>query len=90
MTNDYAKPFSGPNYQNNVARARSVNMCCVICGRTVRTPLYWVEVVEGGARFASRGETDRPDSLGAFPVGSDCVKRVPPSAVYSDCDEVRS
>lgn len=85
---DTPKPFSGTRYHRNVDASPNPNQCCAICGKFVKNPLYWVEVIEGGARFADTSETERPDSLGAFPLGPECAKSVPPSAIHTDVRQV--
>lgn len=54
---------------------------CFICGRPVNPRTGWqVHLRNDGTLFPTRndlGHWQRPDSQGAFPLGSECAKRVP-------------
>lgn len=51
---------------------------CVLCRRPLTpTPrTLWIHVVDGGARFANKGETgiESAGDMGFFPVGPECGK----------------
>jgi hypothetical protein len=55
---------------------------CTVCGRIIRKARYWVHEIDGGGTLLHRDDEDAYQSdggdLGLQPVGSECVRRVPP------------
>jgi hypothetical protein len=83
------RPYSGPHYASNEAKCKDGETPCAHCGRGVRDP--WscaVQVVEGGARYATQdeveGRTTVPEAsdLGCWPVGDACATRLAKAGVY--------
>lgn len=59
-------------------RHRRADMECVRCGRSTPDPKWWAHVIDGGARYVTGGEQNKPieksGDMGWFPVGSECRK----------------
>lgn len=51
---------------------------CACCGRVLGSKFKWVEIVDGGASVGSpevEWDTNAPDYMGLFKVGSTCAKK---------------
>lgn len=71
------EPFQGTaGRPYNASRAASP---CVVCGRHVGSPRAYARVVrgEGGYRWAAPDEVvDGEEDMGAYPVGSECLRKL--------------
>lgn len=72
-------PFSGKGHSENQKRSFHLNLDpCVICGRPVRHPKYWLVVVDGGSAFGdTNSDPNDPGYMGGFPIGPDCLAQHP-------------
>jgi hypothetical protein len=57
---------------------------CVVCGREVKNPRHYLEVVDGGAYAAVPGSADVNDAgyVGGLPIGPDCLRQHPELKPY--------
>jgi hypothetical protein len=75
-------PFNPANGYTNkrVETVPNNQEACCVCGKKVMPyKAEWATVVDGGKRFAMRGEEidDRdPGYMGMFPVGPDCARKL--------------
>ena len=76
------KPFSSPGFRAHYTG--DAGECCAVCGRFVVRPARWVRVVDGGERFARRGEgqPDEGADLGVWVVGPDCAARLDDQTLF--------
>lgn len=59
---------------------------CVVCGRPIKTPRWYVHVVDGGASVCDPNIENWPDGagdLGWLPVGPECLRRHPELRPYT-------
>jgi hypothetical protein len=88
----FETPETRAAYERNMERSHSgfgsVNDHCAVCGRKVGRRGLMVEVTGGGGQLAEPGEseahTSRGDYMGLYPVGSECVKRLPAGVALYD------
>lgn len=52
---------------------------CLVCGKPVKNPVYFLHVVDGGASIIKPDETwdNEAADLGLYPLGADCKKKHP-------------
>jgi hypothetical protein len=64
--------------QHGTNLANSHGSPCVVCGKTVKNPVFYLHVVDGGNSAALPGyESDPASDLGLQPIGRDCLKNNP-------------
>jgi len=83
------RPFSGPKYAENAARAASGATPCAHCGEGIEEPWpFTVRVIDGGSAYASEAQfneyepIDPAGDLGDRPVGDCCEHLIRSSGVY--------
>lgn len=61
------------------------NYPCIVCGKTVKKPIFFLRVVEGGSHALFPGEEyiDTAADLGMYPVGTHCLKKFPELKPYA-------
>jgi len=70
-------PFSGKNYHKNESDC-SQDEPCAICGKGIRSPTWYVRVVDGGGRFASEEEVvPEASDMGWHAIGNTCIGENP-------------
>lgn len=70
------KPFSAPGYADQEARVGEYRPC-VLCGRAMKTPKWFLRVVDGGARFGHRAEPRGQGEMDWYAVGPECLRQHP-------------
>lgn len=68
------------DYVKNVKACRGSSYPCVVCGRPIRKPVYFVECVEGSTdECCIPGKVDNSDPayMGLHPLGAACLLNHP-------------
>jgi hypothetical protein len=84
------RPWSAPNAAKNVDKCKAGEEPCGLCGKAVVDPKFWVRVVDGGTRFATKAEfnddalVDAQGDMGMFAVGPACARKLTKSGEYVD------
>jgi hypothetical protein len=58
---------------------------CLLCGKPVKTPRYWLHEHEGGGVVVTEAEAatlDEQSDMGMWPIGADCLKKHPDLRPY--------
>lgn len=60
---------------------------CIICGKEVKeSNPYWVHMTTAGVLVpTSVNENEVSDSQGLFPIGSNCMRKLPSQYVIKSC-----
>lgn len=73
------------HHGNNVARSNGGYMPCVVCGKPIKDPSYYVECVNGGTDecvLPGQADVDDPGYMGYQPLGANCLLAHPELGPY--------
>lgn len=76
-----------PNYMANKDRyGKPDALPCVVCGKGVSKPRWWVRLHLGGSHLVTEAEAEtlpENEDMGAYPLGADCLRQHPELRLYA-------